>query len=192
MRDCDEKHGFMCMDTRAYNAQPPPTAAPDIGGSCPDGWDLQLGGFCYRINITRGLYFTEAFAQCRALGAGSELASIGNEPEQEFVLAVAKREYDMLTAIGGRPHAPNQLWVGFAYRDGQLKALDGSPITYTNWLPNQPDQDAAPARTYCVCMEAISGRWSSVPCAGALSYGIVCKRPKRTLVRSRLVWHTIH
>ncbi len=166
-----EEHGYICMDTHAYNAQPPPTAAPDIGGSCPAGWDLQLGGFCYRINITRGMYFTDAFAQCSALGAGSDLASIGNEPEQEYVLAVAKRQYDELTSIGGQPHEPNGLWLGFAYRNGKLAAHDGSPIKFTDWFPNQPNPDAEPESTYCVSMEAISGRWSLEHCRGAFKYG---------------------
>lgn len=175
MRDCDEKHGYLCMNTRAYGAQPPPTAAPDIGGRCLAGWAQQLGGFCYQINVTSGVVFTDAFAQCRALGAGTELASIGSEPEQEFVWAEAKRQYEE----AGRPPTLNQIWLGFAVRDGRLTALDASPITFTNWYPNEPNPDAEPGRIYCVRMNIVSGRWSSVPCGDTVEYGMACKRPKR-------------
>ena len=46
MRSCGEMAFALCMDPTSLGAVPPPTVAPDAGGTCPSGW-LAISAFCY-------------------------------------------------------------------------------------------------------------------------------------------------
>ena len=81
---------------------------------------------------------TWADAQANAANMGGNLVAINDADENEAVA-------DLLTANGS-----SQAWIGFNDRttEGEFVWSDGSPVTYTNWAPNEPndsggDEDCA-------------------------------------------------
>src|SRR5690606_10067700 len=75
-------------------------------------------------------------SQATAVALGGNLATIRNQGEQDFV-------FDTFGDLDGTQHL---LWIGFynpthapPNLPGSFTWVDGSPVTYTNWDVNEPN-----------------------------------------------------
>lgn len=119
-------------------------------------WPIASGGNDHWYGLTeRALSWTEAEAV--AVTEGGHLASIGSAAEEGF----------LATTFGGA-----RFWIGFndAASEGTWVWSDGSPVTYTNWAPGEPnnlgDEDYA-------VMNWSGVQWNDLPDLGGYTYGIV-------------------
>ncbi|XP_072048376.1 macrophage mannose receptor 1-like isoform X2 [Amphiura filiformis] len=132
--------------------------------SCQEGWD-DNGDFCYKV-MTEQLTFEEANRECETHNA--KLSSIHSEEEQAYHTAAVDNN-DM------------RLWIGLtdAEMDGTMRYIDGTPVDYTNWALEQPDNHSGTEN--CVHLYVrddrdLDGTWNDDECDK--SYGFVCKKPK--------------
>ncbi len=125
---------------------------PPRPGVCPGG--ASLGGRCYRA-ATAPLPWNEARAAC--LASGGDLASIGSAEEDALV--------------GGLVN--ESVWLGASDQqvDNFFQWVDGSPVSFTNWGPGQPD--AFPGQDCVQKREEPGEPWYDQPCSSVLSY--VCE-----------------
>ncbi|KHN75856.1 Versican core protein [Toxocara canis] len=110
-------------------------------------------------------YYDGAFL-CAKLGATP--ASILNADEQYFVNT-------LVLASGGKAY-----WIGMRKVGNSYIWTDGSPVTYMNWRPTQPDGCCPPDVT-CVLVnyhDAI-GQWEDAGCVTIWRSPLytVCKKP---------------
>lgn len=100
---------------------------------------------------------------------GGELVKIENERENEFVLALARKE---------APPSVKSVWIGLKRNGGHWYWSDNSLPKYFNWAPNEPSNGKMQQHTHLVL------RWPSQKgfrvvkshlfCPGVAS--VVCKR----------------
>ena len=144
---------------------------PQTGANpdCPTGW-MQFSSYCYFASTSTQTW-QDAQTYCNDLGA--ELAKITSAEENDFVLALARRD-----AI-----AQGRVWIGLEWSstvEGFLWSDMSTPV-YTNWGPNRPDGNASKP---CSVMwtnrdpQFPSGYWNDRGCGNTSSWssGIVCKR----------------
>ncbi|CAH1781368.1 unnamed protein product [Owenia fusiformis] len=166
-RKCDSRRGYICeMMRRGYTspALPEPT---DISGSCSLGW-IQSGSNCYQVNqrsITFQLKWTDARENCQQ--QGGDLASFHN-----------KTEHDTLFKYAIAGEADQHFWIGLNNRDSNQGHVwsDGSPVQYTNWAPNEPNN--MNNRENCVEMKWTDGKWNDENCGGKRNW--ICMLPVGT------------
>ena len=91
--------------------------------TCPSGW-TEFDGQCYKF-VDKSPTWDEALNECQSTGGnGGTLASITNKATNDFFLTIATK-YSM---VGG-----HQL------TDGTWTWTDGSPWSFTNWAPGEPN-----------------------------------------------------
>ncbi|XP_017288339.1 aggrecan core protein [Kryptolebias marmoratus] len=122
---------------------------------CPDGWKV-FHGSCYYLSEEKHTW-SEAEQRCQEFNA--HLVSISSLEEQEFVSS-SGMEYQ---------------WIGLSDQDVQneFKWTDGSPLSFVNWRPNQPDNYFGSGEDCVVLILHEGGQWNDVPCNHHLSY--TCK-----------------
>ncbi|XP_032880026.1 secretory phospholipase A2 receptor [Amblyraja radiata] len=101
---------------------------PDI--SCPKGW-LYFENKCFLVYVPKDKrqlkhwYSSQMFCTIH----GGNLATIENEIEQAFLtIQLLERS--------------TSVWIGL-HSDNFERWVNGKPVKYTNWLPNEPARDAA-------------------------------------------------
>lgn len=89
------------------------------------------------ISEDSGARITWSSAQAAALTLGGNLVTVDDAGENSFLLNTFGP-----TAIATAPSGGGlvSLWLGFndAVQEGQYVWADGSPDTYTNWVPGEP------------------------------------------------------
>ncbi|XP_069791497.1 secretory phospholipase A2 receptor isoform X2 [Narcine bancroftii] len=156
---------------------------PDI--SCPKGW-LYFEHKCFLVYVPKDKgqrkhwYSSQMYCTIH----GGTLATIENEIEQAFLtIQLLERS--------------TSVWIGL-HSDNFEHWVNGKPVIYTNWLPNEPARDAAGPYKYDPTSEHINspvlqgeskrcallssshahhstGRWYTRTC-NANHYGFVCQR----------------
>ena len=92
---------------------------------CPTGW-LCFNNSFFKEFMT-AVTWNDAQQVCESLN--SNLTSIHSAAESDFILGQV------------RSADTNEFWIGFTDRanEGSFEWVDGSDVTYTNWIEGQPD-----------------------------------------------------
>ncbi|XP_063963415.1 uncharacterized protein LOC129273234 [Lytechinus pictus] len=132
---------------------------------CDSGW-TRNGNACYQL-VESAVDYTTALAACRGLNDYGDLASIGDQDENDFLLALSRRTFEM-----------NSYWIGYNDLDeeGTWVWTDGTVTSYTNWNSGEPSGGSE----HCGALRWSSdGTWNDAHCSS--SYGYVCKYPLNTI-----------
>ncbi|CAH3127383.1 unnamed protein product [Pocillopora meandrina] len=153
--NCSEKNGFICRLRRGE-----PHVSPPLLGSCPTGWE-KFDKHCYLFRDSDLQPWAAARFKC--LNQGGNLVSITSEQEQDFITF----HYRRISA--------GKIWIGL--NDWSLERgftwSDGSPVTYLNWLPGEPNDKTGMEN--CIEMWPPSRGWNDQSCADRRGY--ICKQP---------------
>ncbi|XP_019647001.1 PREDICTED: fibropellin-3-like [Branchiostoma belcheri] len=182
------KHGRCVNKDGGYNC----TCNPGWTGQncqqakqCPAGWS-GYKNHCYKLMKDAAKWKKQRNDSERL---GANLASVTSRDEANFIN----------TIITGAPKGQWQnyfVWFGLRRKDGFRKFTDGSPVTYTNWEPGQPNDKRSLFSAFkgqdCVGMYSKTGKgcsgmmfknvyvekgqWNDDQCYR--SYPFICKRPK--------------
>ncbi|KAI8500542.1 hypothetical protein Bbelb_221080 [Branchiostoma belcheri] len=114
-------------------------------GQCPGG-GREYNNHCYLL-VTEKVNWITANSRCRQLGAN--LSSIRDSEENDFFADFIENVKGMLRY---------QVWCGLKRGvDGQFRWTDGSPLSYTNWAPGEPDNNGdAPFGKEQPCVTVVS------------------------------------
>ncbi|KAI8500543.1 hypothetical protein Bbelb_221090 [Branchiostoma belcheri] len=94
---------------------------------CQNGW-WKFKNHCYML-MKKKTSWDQANSACERLG--SNLTSIIDSEENSFIADIIRNVRGLLQY---------QVWFGLKRgKDGQFQWTDGSPLSYTNWAPTEPD-----------------------------------------------------
>jgi len=105
-------------------------------------------------------------AQAYCLTLRGELVKINSAEENEFVLALARKEAS----------SKSNVWIGLKWNSGKNAFLwsDHSVPVYANWAPGEPNGKAAePCGHIYTGFPGLTGYWNDISCGPR---GFVCKR----------------
>ena len=123
----------------------------------PGSWFYNPDTGHYYALTGGGLSFTDA--EDAAQGWGGHLVTIDDQAEQDWLY---------------QTFGPNPFWIGLNDLDveGVFLWTSGSPVTYTNWCPDEPN-DVGPGEDVVQMTRTFGERcWNDVPGTGSGSYGI--------------------
>ncbi|XP_042329974.1 macrophage mannose receptor 1-like [Sceloporus undulatus] len=123
-----------------------------------DGWIAYGSNEYYLSNITLPAEKAQEF--CRKHGGG--LTVIETETERKFLW-----KYNYFYGSYYNPYIG--LILGL---DGKFSWIDGSPMTYVSWAPNEPN--FANEDEHCVMMYYYTGLWNDINCGA--ENGFICER----------------
>jgi hypothetical protein len=141
-----------------------PEPLVDASAPCPEpGATLNMfSGHCYFIT-TSPSDWSASRMECQTRGA--HLATIGSPREESFI------ELWLARLALGAPRPDNDHWIGLSQVDGRpFRWVTGEPLTYTNWVTNEPDNPP-----FACARILVNGGWADWGgCAG--SFAAVCER----------------
>lgn|GEM_PF-1792103 len=142
------------LATVQYIASEP---VPEPSPSCLAG-QIEFEGHCYFVSPEPAKW-SEAQANCQALGAGWGLAALTTSAEDTRIVALVQGEGN------------DDAWIGLtrAYGSTWLWAT-GEPVTFTHWDTGQPGSDL------CGVIDESTGAWDTLGCTSDRRY--VCEGPK--------------
>ncbi|XP_070552321.1 lactadherin-like [Ptychodera flava] len=131
----------------------------DCFEACKRGWDHYMGK-CYNVYRCQIYTYDEARTVCS--GLDSSLAKVENAEEDLFL-----KGYTRGKAVN--------LWLGATggEHEGSWTWEDGTPVTYTNWAPGQPDN--AGGGEQCLHLYgAGNSKWNDNVCTTPM--GFICEK----------------
>ncbi|XP_030841851.1 EGF and laminin G domain-containing protein [Strongylocentrotus purpuratus] len=155
-------HGL--LETQAGSASPRDDGTSDQD-LCDAGW-TRNGNACYQL-VESTVNYTTALDACRNLNDYGDLASVADQDESNFTLALLRCTFDT-----------NYYWIGFNDLDeeGTWAWTDGSVSSYTNWYSGEPSGGS----DHCgVLRRSSDGTWYDAGCSS--TYGYICKYPLNTI-----------
>jgi lectin-like protein len=151
------------FDAPAPSIDAPPDARPCAGGdasmTAPDGSCL--------VFITGQHTFDEATAACA--GLSSHLALITSKPLNDAAFAL----------VGN-----TDVYIGLTDQavEGTFVWVDGSPLVFANWQPNEPSNGGGSYQEDCAIIAGarMTEQWDDRPCApvpnvGGGNYAVLCQ-----------------
>lgn len=127
---------------------------------CDAGW-TQVGSKCYKVEAGPSNYY-DAIAGC--VSQGGALATIESQAEQDAV-------YTLTGSTGA------YLGLSDFLDEGNFAWVDGTALTFTNWRPNQPNNNNN--NQHCVWIRP-DGGWDDVTCKKTEQY--VCQNQEVLLM----------
>ncbi|XP_078084408.1 lymphocyte antigen 75 [Mustelus asterias] len=142
---------------------------PQENGKSP--W-IRFREHCYAFDM--GLYNWSVFTMdetksvCHKLDPSATTLSIKDREENDFVTRQIQEEH----GITGR------IWLGIVQhsKDKSLQWLDGSDLTYANWINKNL---SVPIHNKCAIISSKNGTWILTSCSNSHSR-LVCKAPMRS------------
>ncbi|XP_039915265.1 macrophage mannose receptor 1-like [Hirundo rustica] len=155
---CDRKLGYICQKRNTSLDSFTVPSGDSKHFKCPREW-VPYAGHCYRIYRTPKTW-KGAQSSCRK--EDGDLASIHNIEEYSFAVS----------QLGYKPD--DELWIGLNDFRVQMyfEWSDGTPVTYTKWLPGEPAHTWNKAD--CILMKGQDGSWADSACER--KFGYICKR----------------
>ncbi|XP_047425524.1 macrophage mannose receptor 1 [Mugil cephalus] len=159
-QSCSELNTYICKTPKAH--YPVPSVKPTVYG-CPEGWSA-YGYSCYWMEEAT-MTWSDAKDFCTA--KDGFLLHIGDVYEQShFTVALAGKT--------------GMWWIGLRARGGTSGGVDyvwdnGSPLTFTHWDRNQPDNTDGT----CVAMTTgqVGGFWDDKQCSEKFAFFCEKHRP---------------
>ncbi|XP_044179134.1 macrophage mannose receptor 1-like [Acropora millepora] len=144
--DCAARNGFICKIRKGE-----PHISPSVLGSCPSGW-IKFDQHCYLFRDTYNDRRTWTSARYMCLRQGANLLSITSKQEQDFI------SHHFIDNWHGK------VWLGLNDRDIEAGYTwsDGSPVTFLNWFPGQPN-DVNNVEN-CAEMYPVLTQWDDIKC----------------------------
>lgn len=159
---CGERLPYICK--KSFNASHTAPTEPFQykETECPHGW-VPWNGWCYKLVNDTPQNFEGAQQHCKNIeGGGGFLASFHSIDTKEM--------------ISTNFHADGQaldVWIGLQSADSTVfKWVDGKPVTFTYWGPNQPVQPTS--NSNCVFYSRESHGWSVGNCTESLPF--ICQK----------------
>ncbi|XP_041040880.1 macrophage mannose receptor 1 [Carcharodon carcharias] len=156
---CSLKLGYICQADSGNTNSSETIEEDNTPISCPGGWQ-SYAGYCYSLRRDRKTW-QQSLSACRK--EEGDLVSIHNIEEHDFII----------TQLGYL--STDELWLGM--NDLKMQMLfewtDGSPVSFTAWLHNEPSHFDN-KREDCVMMRTKIGYWADHVCEK--QYGYICKR----------------
>ncbi|XP_064018341.1 macrophage mannose receptor 1-like [Pogoniulus pusillus] len=155
---CQLELGYICKKDNSTLELPTPPAGHSEPAQCPEGW-VAYGDHCFMVHRDLRAWH-EALSSCNE--SHGSLASIHSPQEHSFVLS----------QLGYK--AVDELWIGLNDLNTPMyfEWSDGSPVTYTKWLPGEPNP-AISGQEDCVLMAGEDGSWADSACDRKLGY--ICR-----------------
>ncbi|XP_070539201.1 perlucin-like protein [Ptychodera flava] len=127
-------------------------------GGCQAGW-INFGESCYYVYDYPLYTFDDAERVCNGMGAS--LVIINDADENLFLKAFTRHQ--------------RHIWIGVTdvEVEGVWVWVDGSPLTYSNWMPGEPNN--AGKREHCAHLYSNQhGKWNDYPCS--TRFGFICEK----------------
>ena len=119
------------------------------------GWILNpANGHSYRLTSAMGSW---ASAEAEAQADGGHLVAISDQAEQDWLVSMWPLKTD-----------PN-LWIGLHLVNSEWEWSSWEPVSYTNWLPNEPNGDGGVAEMNHY--KGFPGQWNDEHTSN--EYGII-------------------
>ena len=138
-----------------------------VGSNCQDGWTVYRNK-CFRyFDSPKTWINSELYCQ----NLGGHLAIIGDESEEQVVRSLITHDHDHDLDDDSR----SWVWIGLHDQNQEdvFVWVDGSPISYENWNPRQPDNvynGYHNATENCVLIDDHKEGWNDYPCMHLDSY----------------------
>ncbi|XP_057696411.1 lymphocyte antigen 75 [Corythoichthys intestinalis] len=146
---CSKQLPYICKKIINATQSTPAESLLYKDTTCASGW-VPWNGWCYKLVTDNPLNFTEAQKFCNQTVGGSFLASLHSIDSKEMI---------------STSFPADNVWIGLVgegVNHTVFKWLDGTPITFTFWGPNEPAQSLQD--TSCVFYSS-SHSWSVSNCS---------------------------
>ncbi|XP_067326422.1 macrophage mannose receptor 1-like [Anolis sagrei] len=175
---CYHLNAWICQIKRGISLKPEPKNTFEYSFKIvEEGWVAYESNEYYFSKYPMPAEKAQAFCKTH----GGQLTIIGNENERTFLWKYAYH-YQLSTPL--RLYADRHTsYIGLNMGlDGKFGWIDGSPVTYAAWSPNEPN--FANEDEHCVVMYSSTGLWNDINCGA--ENGFICERHNRSVASTVL------